>query len=111
MTDDVRAGGIPRPPATDPDTATGSANTAVSPRAALNAEQIAALCTDIAGTPIGTDEDIFLTGLSSLDLVRLTGALQQAVGVRLTALDVLDHPTARALATLLPTRSRATDHD
>ncbi|MFD6563044.1 acyl carrier protein [Micromonospora profundi] len=111
MSDDVRTDGIPRPPAAEPDTGACSGSTAPSPRPVLTAEQIAALCSDIAGTPIGADDDIFLAGLSSLDLVRLTGAVQQAVGVRLTALDVLDHPTSRELAALLPTRPQAAGHE
>ncbi|GIF75622.1 acyl carrier protein [Asanoa siamensis] len=110
MSDDVRAAGSQPPPAAEPESATCSGAAAAAPGPALTAEQIAALCTGIAGTPIGVDDDMFLAGLSSLDLVRLTGAVQQAVGVRLTALDVLDQPTARALATFLHTRSQTAGH-
>jgi acyl carrier protein len=39
--------------------------------------------------------------MSSLTLVRLVGALEHTFGIRLTTLDVYDHPTAAELAAFL----------
>lgn len=63
-----------------------------------SATDLAALCSTIAGADILPDADLFLAGLTSLDLVRVIGAIEHGYGIRLTAVDILDHPTAEHLA-------------
>jgi acyl carrier protein len=45
--------------------------------------------------------DLFSYGLTSLALVRLVGAIDRAYGIRLTTIDIHDHPTASGLARLV----------
>jgi acyl carrier protein len=63
-----------------------------------SATDIAAVCAGIAGLDLPADADLFLSGLNSLDLVRVVGVIERDFGVLLTALDILDHPTAEQLA-------------
>ncbi|WBC01107.1 acyl carrier protein [Micromonospora sp. WMMA1976] len=69
-----------------------------APTPKASAQTIARLCSDVAGSSIGVDDDMFEAGLNSLDLVRLAAAVQQQCGIRLNALSFVDHPTARQLA-------------
>jgi len=82
---------------------------APGPRTA--ADKAAAQVTEICGTIIGADiapgTDLFTCGLTSLNMVRLIGALERDLGVRLTTLDIHDHPTAGGLAALIAERLAA----
>jgi acyl carrier protein len=68
-------------------------------------ETIIRLSTARTGVPVTADDDLFLAGLTSLDLVGLTGAIEQQFRVRLSVLDILDHPTACRLADLIVSRA------
>jgi acyl carrier protein len=66
--------------------------------ASPSAEQIAEICSNIIGVDIPVSADLFAAGLHSLDIVRIAGVLAMKYGVHLTAVDILDHPTAQRLA-------------
>lgn len=64
-----------------------------------------AICATVVGAPdVQADSDLFTHGLTSLNLVRLVGAVQERWGVRLTGLDVHDHPTPEQLAMVVESR-------
>ncbi|WP_331732548.1 acyl carrier protein (plasmid) [Streptomyces sp. NBC_00015] len=63
------------------------------------------ICATVIGSPdLQADTDLFTHGLTSLNLIRLVGAVQERWGIRLTGLDVHDHPTARQLTLLVESR-------
>ncbi|MET8824063.1 MULTISPECIES: acyl carrier protein [Streptomyces] len=63
------------------------------------------ICATVIGAPdLQADSDLFTHGLTSLNLVRLVGAIQERWGIRLTGPDVHDHPTAQQLAHLVESR-------
>lgn len=75
------------------------------------AQEIAEICGVIIDADIAPDTDLFTYGLTSLSLVRLVGAIDRAYGVRLTAVDIHDHPTAKDLAALIGHRGDRHAHE
>ncbi|MFB7918555.1 acyl carrier protein [Streptomyces sp. NPDC056061] len=75
------------------------------------AEEIAEICSTVIGVDIPPEADLFAFGLHSLNLVRIVGAIDVLYGVRLTALDIHDHPTALALALRVGAGSERIGHD
>jgi acyl carrier protein len=62
---------------------------------------VAEICSAIIDADVDADTDLLTYGMSSLTLVRLVGALEHTFSIRLTTLDVYDHPTAAELAAFL----------
>jgi acyl carrier protein len=65
---------------------------------------IAEICSIIIGADIDPETDLFTYGMNSLALVRLVGAIERGYGVRLTTLDIHDHPSAAEITALLAGR-------
>jgi hypothetical protein len=99
---DVRA--LPPPP--EPD-AGGAA-----PASDLE-RQVADVWSEVLGLPgVGVDQTFFDLGGSSLGLVRVQARLERRLGRRVSVLDLIRHPTVRALASFLaPDRADATSVD
>jgi acyl carrier protein len=76
-----------------------------------SASDLSDLFTAIAGSDVRPDEDLFLAGVNSLDLVRVIGAVHAGYGVQLTAVDILDHPTAQDLAAYLRDKTGGAAND
>jgi acyl carrier protein len=71
---------------------------------------VAEICSVIIGADVLPGTDLFSYGLTSLTLVRLVGAIDRAYGIRLTTIDIHDHPTASGLARLVGDRAAYDPH-
>jgi acyl carrier protein len=68
------------------------------------AQAIATICSIIINADIGAATDLFTYGLTSLNVVRLVGAIEHDYGVRLSGIDIHDQPTPQALAAVILAR-------
>ena len=82
----------------------------IRPAVGAAATHVIEICSTIIGADIAPGTDLFTCGLTSLNLVRLVGAFERDLGVRLTTLDIYDHPTADGLTALIEGR-RAPEPD
>ncbi|MGX5185009.1 acyl carrier protein [Streptomyces avermitilis] len=64
-------------------------------------------CAAITDQPIDADANLFEQGLTSLGVVRLSGAIQRRHGLRLGAVDLYDHPTVTQLSVLIASRKES----
>ncbi|MEV7166426.1 acyl carrier protein [Streptomyces microflavus] len=80
------------------------------PRQSPPADDLAWLrdaCTAITDQHVDADANLFEQGLTSLGMVRLSGAIQRRHGVRLGAIDLYDHPTVTQLSVLIAGRKES----
>ncbi|WP_326581683.1 acyl carrier protein (plasmid) [Actinacidiphila glaucinigra] len=61
-------------------------------------------CAAITDQPVDVNANLFEQGLTSLGVVRLAGAIQRRHGMRLGAVDLLDHPTVTQLSAMIASR-------
>ncbi|MYT23012.1 hypothetical protein GTW69_22445 [Streptomyces sp. SID7760] len=64
-------------------------------------------CAAITDQPVDADANLFEQGLTSLGVVRLSGAIQRRHGLRLGAVDLHDHPTVTQLSALIADRKES----
>ncbi|MFI2790406.1 acyl carrier protein [Kitasatospora sp. NPDC018614] len=64
-------------------------------------------CEAITDQPVDADANLFEQGLTSLGMVRLSGAIQRRHGLRLGAVDIHDHPTVTQLSALIAERKES----
>ncbi|MDG4789715.1 non-ribosomal peptide synthetase [Micromonospora sp. WMMD1102] len=55
---------------------------------------------------LGPDDDLFMLGLTSLSLARLMVGLSEGAGIDVEPVDIFEHPTISALASVLDDRAR-----
>ncbi|MCG5219215.1 acyl carrier protein [Streptosporangium sp. KLBMP 9127] len=67
--------------------------------------RISEICGVIIIADLSPDGDLLSHGLTSIQIVRIIGALFREYRVSLDPVDVYDHPTARELAVLIRERT------
>ncbi|MCF6467973.1 acyl carrier protein [Nonomuraea sp. MG754425] len=67
--------------------------------------RVSEICGVIVIADLPPDDDLLSHGLTSIQIVRIIGALFREYRVSLDPVDVYDHPTARRLAALIRERT------
>lgn len=60
--------------------------------------RVATICSDVLRAPVGTDQDLFAAGVSSLSAAMIAMLVARDLGVLLSISDIAEHRTAAALA-------------
>ncbi|BBH67859.1 hypothetical protein ACTI_45440 [Actinoplanes sp. OR16] len=91
-----------------PGAATPSAKAAVAPRTPQESALVSIWEGVLGRAPVGVHDDFFDLGGNSLDVLRLTAQVQNALGVTLAPGDVFEHPTVEQLARRIAADAPAT---